>query len=204
MTSIKGCGVAIIEKYKGVYSVFVIHDKNRGTWEIPGGSKEPNHKTPLYTAHREIREETCGMFNISPEIISTFTFYDKMPAKLDDMIYRTYITCVDNSIKTKVYHHNRKILKKLKNIPSHYMETNDITRINLSQFRKDYENNNKSGENLTTQDYKGREITVFKRDKIAIYHAATNIGNISSIRLKTSKSFESDDPFFNGLYCYWL
>ena len=120
----------------GVLPIFILNNKpylitftsSRGIISDAGGKKEKKDDV-IYTACRELFEESAGLININEEELKNNSIYFDL--KNDDKYYRSYFTIIDN-IDIKYYDTNLEKFKKFNFNP--FTETHGIKLMKLNDI----------------------------------------------------------------------
>ena len=177
----------------GILPIFIVNKKpylitftsSRGVITDAGGKKESND-TIIYTACRELFEESAGLINISEDDLNNKSVY--IDIKYKNKFYRSYFIIIDN-IDITYYNKNLKKLKKFKFNP--FTETHGIKLMKLYDI---YMNNNEI-KMTSINNYKlllmPRLTTIIKKilnkyDKLNLFYKELN-KNVDIINLKKIK-----------------
>jgi hypothetical protein len=136
----------------GILPIFILNKKpylitftsSRGIISDAGGKKEKDDEV-IYTACRELFEESAGLININEENLKNNSIYFDL--KNDDKYYRSYFTII-NYIDIKYYDTNLEKFKKFKFNP--FTETYGIKLMSLNNI----ENDNNKIKMTTIDNYK--------------------------------------------------
>jgi hypothetical protein len=182
-----GAGVVVIERYNNKNAFYIVREKN-GIWSIPGGKRDRYDNT-YYTAYKELKEESKGLFSISPDILKTCYSYDLKAG--NNMYYKAYFIYITSTIPIfrKYYYNNKKIIddnSQLGRILFPYHETDKIDRIYIDTFIADLPNIQPDGSMITHKVSNGEQIVLRGRDVSIIKHnikvinsmQSNNIGNL--------------------------
>jgi len=162
-----GAGVVIVENYytkngKKIPCILVAKDINRDKFIDFGGRYEYGHDNLQTTAHHELREESCNLFNISPQVLQLMPYSD---SKYQSHYYRTYFIKI-NGVSRKMYYNNLRTLRK-NNAPNCWLETNSIAHvpfenIPLEQLMYD--------QDIVTTDIDGTQVVLHNRLRQCLFH----------------------------------
>jgi len=164
-----GAGVVVIERSNNKNAFYIVREKN-GIWSIPGGKRDRDDNT-YYTAHKELKEESRGLFSISPNILKTCYSYDLKAG--NNMYYKAYFLYITSNIPIlrRYYYHNKKIIDKNEVIfPYPYKETDKIDRIYIDTFINDIPNIQPDCTMITHRASNNEEIILRGRDVSIIKH----------------------------------
>jgi hypothetical protein len=197
-----GAGVVVIERYNNRNAFYIVREEN-GIWSIPGGKRENKDRTIYYTAHKELKEETKGLFSISPDILKTCYSYDKKAG--NNMYYKAYFLYVTSTIPIfrKYYYNNKKIIdSNINSFSNPYRETDKIDRIYVDTFIADMANIQPDGSMITHKVSNGEQILLRGRDASVIKHNLKVINNIGKPHMLQSNSNNSINgmPGFHTFY----
>jgi len=166
-----GAGVIVVEDYykkdgTKIPCIVLVQNNLSQLYSDFGGTYETKHGSLQKTAHKELQEESIGLFDITSKY---FTHYVDIPAGKHK--YRVYSIKI-NGINRKCYHYNRnKIYHLIRNkihVPSSWRETSDIAHIPIKNI--DFDVLDKRG-SIIIRDIEKRSIKLHGRVKKAIYHA---------------------------------
>ena len=195
-----GAGVVVIERYNNKNAFYIVREKN-GIWSIPGGKRDNNDKN-YYTAHKELKEETRGLFSISPDILKNCYSYDKKAGS--NMYYKAYFLYVTSTIPIfrKYYYNNKKIIDDNSQLYRYYQETDKIDRIYLDTFIADMANIQPDCSMITHKVSNGEQIVLRGRDASIIKHNIQVINNIGKPHLLqfTNNNTINGVPGFHTFY----
>jgi hypothetical protein len=197
-----GAGVVVIERYNNKNAFYIVREEN-GIWSIPGGKRENEDKTIYYTAHKELKEETRGLFSISPDILKNCYSYDKKAGS--NMYYKAYFLYVTSTIPIfrKYYYNNKKIIdSNIISFSNPYHETDKIDRIYIDTFINDMANIQPDGSMITHKVSNGEQIILRGRDASIIKHNIPVINKIGKPHMLQSNSNNSINgvPGFHTFY----
>lgn len=191
-----GAGVVVIERYNNKNAFFIVRENN-GIWSIPGGKREKDDNT-YNTAHKELKEETRGLFSISPNILKNCYSYDIKAG--NNMYYKAYFIYITSTIPIfrKYYYNNKKIIDNNSRLyPILFQETDKIDRIYIDTFIADLANIQPDSSMITHKVSNGEQIVLRARDVSIIKH---NIKVINTIHLHKSKLLQSsNNNTINGI-----
>lgn len=196
-----GAGVVVIERYNNRNAFYIVREEN-GIWSIPGGKRDFADKTIYYTAHKELKEETKGLFSISPDILKTCYSYNMKAG--NNMYYKAYFLYVTSTIPIfrKYYYNNKKIIdSNINSFPYPYRETDKIDRIYLDTFIADMANIQPDGSMITHKVSNGEQIVLRGRDVSIIKHNIKVINNIGKpLMLQFTNNTINSVPGFHTFY----
>lgn len=194
-----GAGVLVIGEYKNKLCVMLTRNKSSHKYSDFGGAYETRHKTLEETAHRELREESRNLFNIS---FDKFDKYVDIPAGTR-YFYRVFIIKI-NDVDQKYFKHNREIIDK-SNAPRYWKETDRITWIPIENLTKDSQILDKRGD-IKVKDINDESIIIHVRAKKAIAYFIEKFGNnLKSIKVIANKSnliIHDSSVFHNKTYSF--
>lgn len=125
--------ILIEENYYGQPCLIMFRRASDGVIELPGGLSDPTDPTPLYTATRELREESNGMFSFTPSGTRSI-----MPKEINfGANAKTYIVRIigpPGGIRSRIYDDNYDIYKNRTGVPNGFKETDMIVRVPLDQI----------------------------------------------------------------------
>jgi hypothetical protein len=189
----RGAGILILELYKG-NPVFTLFGKNMANYSDLGGKSDPGEK-PEETAHRESREESANLINISPYEINNYT----VPIVHNQ--YLSYIIYVEGVYFSDYAHNVNHIQqncrgKKLK----FWKETNSMARIPLNNMLT-------AAQNYLDYavDVMGNPVNIRKRTMGIVRDAYSVLSNFMSFKpLKLYKHLVTSShlPCLIGTYTY--
>ena len=201
--TITGSGVILLETYFNELCVTLFCNKQHNRYEDGGGNLDGN-ETEREGAVRELKEESCNLFRLNPNSLSTY--YDHY------ITYRAYVVHVNGpmdksqQISGARYYHNLNLLQT--NGARHeWRETNQIGRFKVSQLLKDGLLTKKGDLNttLSTPLGNGKDAIIFSRTKACIrelYTQTSGFTNVPKIQLKNNSNFQAQ-TFLNGTKCYY-
>jgi len=194
-----GAGVVLIERYNNKKAFFIVRERN-GIWSIPGGKHENINKPIYYTAHKELKEETRGLFSISPDILKTCYSYDKKAG--NNLYYKAYFLYVTSTIPIfrKYYYNNNKIAEQ----NYEYNETDKIDRIYLDTFINDMHNMQLDGSIITHKVSNGEQIILRGRDASIIKHNIKVINNIQPYKFSLQFTNNNNINGVSGINTFYL
>jgi ADP-ribose pyrophosphatase YjhB (NUDIX family) len=197
-----GAGVVIIQSYYNKNAFFIIREKN-GIWSIPGGKRDKTDKTIYYTAHKELKEESRGLFSISPDVLKNCYSYDKNTG--NSQFYKAYFMYVspNTPITRKYYYNNKKIIDKNSLNFSHpYKETDKMDRIYVDTFIADLRNIQPDGTMITHKASNGESIILRERDVAIIKNNINILNSLQPYKLKFNKNNTING--INRFYTFYL
>lgn len=197
-----GAGVVIIQSYNNKNAFFIIREKN-GMWSIPGGKRDKTDKTIYYTAHKELKEESRGLFSISPDVLKNCYSYDKMTE--NSLFYKAYFMYISSNtpITRKYYYYNKKIIDKNSFNFSHpYKETDKMDRIYVDTFIADLCNIQSNGTMITHKASNGESIVLRARDVAIIKNNINILNSLQPYKLKFNKNNTING--INRFYTFYL
>jgi ADP-ribose pyrophosphatase YjhB (NUDIX family) len=202
---IGGVGVILLTLHNSKPAVIIVHNKFTNKWDIPGGKLEGD-LDPKETGYRELREESKGLFKLSPQTLDGAVYIDKLNPDTQT-IYRAYILFITTP-DIQLYNDNLLELSRRSGlVPLSYMETDAMDFLYLEQFEADIMND-KGGKDLYTYRASGEPIIFRSRDKAVLRDSLKIIKKL----LKTTPlvlNFNPDDrktttSYLKGLKCYWV
>ena len=149
MNNYAGSGIILLEYFaiNNIYElcVILVHNKYKNHYDCPGGKLDYANDNIYNTAIKELREETCNLFNLSKKILSSNY---SVKIKSGRRLYNAFILHIigpdilRGRLYLRFYYHNRNIIRhNTRGIYLHsWNETNKITRVSIKQFVKDYHN----------------------------------------------------------------
>src|SRR5579872_2052115 len=135
---IGGVGVILLTIHNSKPAVIIVHNKFTNKWDVPGGKLEGD-SDPKVTGYRELREETKGLFKLSPKTLDGAAFIDKL--NLDShSIYRAYILFITTPNIQLYYDNLLELSRRSGLVPLSYMETDAMDFLYLEQFEENIMN----------------------------------------------------------------
>jgi ADP-ribose pyrophosphatase YjhB (NUDIX family) len=202
-----GAGVVVIERsnFSNNKNAFYIVREKNGIWSIPGGKCDRDDNT-YYTAHKELKEESRGLFSISPNILKTCYSYDKKAGS--NVYYKAYFLYITSTtpIFRKYYYHNKKIIDINEVIfPYTYKETDKIDRIYIDTFINDIPNIQSDCSMITHRASNGEKIVLRGRDVSIIKHNIQQINNVKPYNFVTLQYNDNNNiNGVNGFHTFYL
>lgn len=139
-----------------------------------GGNRDEEDVCIQNTAARELREESCNLFNVDIRILKdNYIFENK---------FVCYFVPVKDQLTLDYFHYNRQIIKKNKS-PQCWKEKDDIVRVYVSDFKSYVEKLKFTCENCETRTDKLYDGIKYKKNK----HVKDKICEICYNRRLTDK-----------------
>jgi len=134
MNNIKGSGLFLLEKYKGVIVVVLFGIKNFQYDDLGGTIDKNEHYT--HTAYREVREESANLLNIKPKELLLYANQVKLKYYLSFILYVENISFRDYMFNVNIIRNKCKDRKY-----RCWKETNHMVRIPLVNLLKSMKTN---------------------------------------------------------------
>jgi hypothetical protein len=165
---INGAGVIPLEYYTNKQSrrdiaIILFYDVYKHMFIDAGGSLSLNENIKM-AALRELREESCNLFNLKEEDLQT---------KVQTKSYVGYFVALNKNVRFKYYYNNLKILKERKN--KNWYETSRITRVYLSDLVNKIKENNLVNNNFNNNNYNYVELLDAYNNKIKVHNRVVNL-----------------------------
>jgi hypothetical protein len=214
-TNYSGAGVLIIENYydnrkgRSEPAILLFKSSTNSEYQELGGSVDTNLTSSLavlqQTAKRELREESCNLFNIRAELdrkINEKNMFVDINTS-NGSLYRCYVVGIEGMIFGEdVFDINCKLVKE-QGAPSHWKETNDVKRFFISDLIKCITLKNNMCLNADGNNCKIRQRTIDVLAKIVNgYNSDNSIANnainfTNKIKVFSEKNNLQYDWLFN-------
>lgn len=211
--SYSGAGVMIVEDYytksgRVEPCILLVKNGSSNLFTDFGGSYEKTHSDLRETAHKELREESRNLFNISGKYLKKYVDIPVgITGSVKQIYYRVYIIKI-NGISRKYFNHNKTLMDKLHkqgvHVPRSWRETSDVAHVPFRNI--DFNLLGARGQIILT-DIDGNRIQLHGRAKRCIYYSQAILYNVMSEKPLAKKSNikkHKSNSWTNGTYTYYL